>query len=279
MQDYFHNFYDRLIQWINHTLWTYNKTSITTFTLFRFFILVYLTVWIARLILRTLDKRAEKGEIFQRPLIYRLARLTYYTTIVIGFLIALSSIGFDFSSFIWIASALGVGLGFGLQPIFNNFLSGVILLFESQLKIGDFIELEGGVKGEIQEINFRTTTLYTQDSIQILVPNSSLINARVAITWTPANPYRCVRIPFSLPVNAEKNRILSAIIEDAKNVSLTFEAKSPVAYSVKLSELYQEYELWVWVHEKEYTSPAKVYSEYLELVSRTIIENNGKVEA
>lgn len=269
MYEYLEKFYHHIIDGIHSTLWTYNHTPITTLGLMRFFLLLFSTIWMARLVLKTLDKRAEKAEIFQRPLIYRLARLNFYIVLILGFFISLSSIGFDFSSFIWIASALGVGLGFGLQPIFNNFISGVILLFESQLKIGDFIELENGLKGEIQEINFRTTTLYTQDGIRTLVPNSAVINARVGINWTPIDPYRCVRIPFSLPKASEVNNqeVIDRMIEKAKKMPLNFEGKAPNVYMVKLTEATQEYELWVWVCEKEYTSPAAVFSAYLEMIS------------
>jgi small-conductance mechanosensitive channel len=270
MYEHFKSIYSQFGEWINSTLWTYNNTTITTFTLLKFFTLIFLTIWIARFVLKTLDKKADKAEIFQRSMIYRLARLNYYIVLTFGFFIALSSIGFDFTSFIWIASALGVGLGFGLQPIFNNFLSGVVLLFESQLKIGDYIELESGLKGEIQEINFRTTTLYTQDGIRTLIPNSFMINARVGINWTPIDPYRCIRVPFSLPFELQKHVLIDKIIDEAKKIPETFEGRSPVAYAVKLTEFRQEYELWVWVCEKDYPSPAAIYSKYLDLVARII---------
>lgn len=268
--EFLKNLYLQIAALMHQTLWTYNNTAINTFTLFCFFLVIYFTVWTARLLLKSMSTRAERGEILQRPLIYRLSRLLYYSILVIGFLIALSFIGFDFTSFVWIASALGVGLGFGLQPIFNNFLSGIILLYESELKIGDYIELESGVNGEIQEINFRTTTLYTQDGIKLLVPNALLINAKVAIDWTISNPMRCLRIPFSLPIDADQEEIKQKIIEAAQNMPSTYESKQPTVYLIKLTENSRDFELWVWVKDKEYKSSASLRSDYLSMIQKFI---------
>jgi small-conductance mechanosensitive channel len=167
--------------WLNQALWTFNDSIITPLSLIRFALLICVVLWLSRFVLRAMNQLAEKRGAPQRYMIYRLARLTYYIVLALGLLFAISSIGIDFTQLTLIASALGVGLGFGLQTIFNNFFSGIILLFEDQLKLGDWIEIEGGIKGEIREINFRTSTLRTQEGTLVFVPNSSLINSRVSL--------------------------------------------------------------------------------------------------
>ncbi len=181
MNTLFHTSYETAKGWLHQTLWTYNNVNMTPFGLLRFFFVVFFSLWLARCIFSTINKGAAARTPSKRYAIYRLSRVIYYLLLLIGFLFAASSIGFDFSQLILLLGALGVGIGFGLQNIFNNFFSGIILLFEDQLKLGDLIELEGGVKGEIQEFNFRTTTLLAEENLLIFVPNSLLINNRVSV--------------------------------------------------------------------------------------------------
>lgn len=180
MNTFFHLSYDTVKSWFDYPLWTYNQIQITPFGLFRFLFFLLFFFWLARFTFFTINKGAVQRNPSQRYAIYRFSRVIYYLFLGLGFFIATSSIGFDFSQFTLILGALGVGIGFGLQNIFNNFFCGIILLFEDQLKLGDFIELEGGTKGEILEFNFRTTTLMSEGTL-IFVPNSLLINNRVAI--------------------------------------------------------------------------------------------------
>lgn len=106
-----------------------------------------------------------------------------------------SSLGIDLTKFALFASALGVGVGFGLQNLISNFTAGLMLLFEKTLKGGDFIELESGVTGEVKEINIRSTIITTNDNIDIVVPNSQFVDGRVT-NWTMRDTYRRVKVKF-----------------------------------------------------------------------------------
>ena len=121
----------------------------------------------------------------------------HYLLLTIAIIIGLSSIGIDFTKFALFASALGVGMGFGLQILISNFVAGLITRFEKSLKVGDFVELKSGVTAELKEIKMRSPLMTTNDNIDILVPNSEFVGGRVT-NWTLREAYRRVRIPFGV---------------------------------------------------------------------------------
>lgn len=278
MHPFFEKSYSNARDWLNQTLWTMDGSVITPFSLIRFILLICLVLWLSRMVLHTLNKVADKRRPPQRYMVYRLARLVYYIVIVVGLLIAISTIGVDFSHLILLAGALGIGVGIGLQNIFNNFFSGVILLFEDQLKLGDIVELEGGVKGEIQAINFRTVTLKTPEGTSIFVPNSSLISSRVTLNWTHHHPYRCLRVPFAIKQSENQDHALAAILQAAKEMPFTLIAKTkmtPAIYLIQLAGNRLLFELWVWVDDKEETQgPQVALSNYLHMIE-TLLKQHG----
>ena len=149
-----------------------------------------------------------------------MGRLFHYAILTIGIVVALSSIGLDFTKLTLFVSALGVGLGFGLQAIFSNFVAGLIVLFEKSLKVGDFVELESGVTGEVREINIRSTLITTNDNIDILVPNSEFVGGRVT-NWTLREVFRRLRVPFGVAYGTDKDLVKKAALEAAAAVPFT----------------------------------------------------------
>ena len=115
--------------------------------------------------------------------VYTVGRLSHYLIIFVGLMIGLSSVGVDFTNFALVAGALSIGIGFGLQSIVNNFVSGIIILFERSLKVGDYVELGTGVSGVVREINVRSTRINTNENVDVIVPNSNFITSDV-INWT-----------------------------------------------------------------------------------------------
>ena len=112
-----------------------------------------------------------------------IVRLIHYALVLVGFLMALSALGFELKNITIIGGALGVGIGFGMQAIVNNFVSGLILLFERPIKVGDMIQLADGQQGRVLNLGLRATTVQTLDRAEIVVPNGDLISSPV-INWT-----------------------------------------------------------------------------------------------
>src|SRR5690606_8387452 len=118
------------------------------------------------------------------------------------------------------AGAIGVGVGFGLQAIFSNFISGIILLFDRSLKVGDFVELEGDIRGTVRAINIRATRITTNDNIDVLVPNSEFVSKRV-VNWTHGSVNRRIRVRFPVAYGVDKELVKKAALEAAARVPFT----------------------------------------------------------
>jgi small-conductance mechanosensitive channel len=128
-------------------------------------------------------------------------------------LLLMNLLGMDLSILAVFSGAVGVGLGFGLQQIASNFISGIIILLERSLKLGDFIELEDGKSGTLTALNMRSSTLATYDGKEIMVPNEKFITTRF-INWTHSDPRQRYEVPFSLPYGTDIRKV-PALIEKA----------------------------------------------------------------
>lgn len=134
-----------------------------------------------------------------------------YVVLVLGFTIIVDSAGIDLSSLTVLAGALGVGLGFGLQTIANNFVSGLIILFERPIKVGDRIEV-GDINGDVVNISARATTVITNDNISIIVPNSEFISSQV-INWSHNDRLVRFRYPVGVSYSEDPEKIRQLLME------------------------------------------------------------------
>jgi small-conductance mechanosensitive channel len=127
---------------------------------------------------------------------YAIATLTHYVVLFFVFVVAVTAAGVELSKFTILTGAVGVGLGFGLQNVVADFVSGLILLFERPVRVGDFLEV-GGITGQVRKIGARSSTLNAPDGSNLIIPNSKLIAERV-VNWTLTNKRR--QIVLSIPV-------------------------------------------------------------------------------
>ncbi|MFQ5730086.1 MAG: mechanosensitive ion channel family protein, partial [Waddliaceae bacterium] len=268
-------FYDALAgikEKLGKTLFYIRNQPVTILSLFQFFLIVFVSWWISKILTRTINKIVRRRKGVRKAVIYRLNRLLHYVILVVGLLIALTMIGFDFSNLIIIAGALGVGLGFGLQSIFNNFISGIIILFQSHIKVGDYVELDNGIRGEIREINVRSTVISTNDGIEVLVPNSEMLSNRI-INWTLRDPYRRVHVPFSVAYGSDIDEVARVIIEATNKVPSTLQkigVPEPRVFLSKFGDNSLEMELVVWVNEKWTRRSNKTLSHYLWAIEKAL---------
>ena len=137
-----------------------------------------------------------------------------YAGSILAGLLAISYAGFDITSLAIVAGALSVGIGFGLQSIFNNFVSGLILLVERPIKVGDWVVV-GADQGNVRRISVRATEIETFDRATLILPNSELITGRV-INWTHRNALGRIRVKFSTDANADPDQVLALMMRAAK---------------------------------------------------------------
>lgn len=217
------------------------------------------------IVLRVLiQRRGRRQESTHASTWYTLSRLVTYTLLVVGFLLAISALGVPLSRFAVLAGALGVGLGFGLQTIFSNFVSGVVLLLDKSLKVGDFVELESGVAGVVRDIKMRSTAIATNDNLDILVPNSEFVEGRV-VNWTHRDVHRRMRVPFGVAYGTDKSVVKEAALAAAAEVPFTLELDGPRKPQVWLTEFGASslnFELVVWLTPAATKKPAAVTAAY-----------------
>lgn len=209
-------------------------------------LLAVLASWAARYALRRYGNRYPANQ----PTLYILARVVHYTVLAGGILVALQVAGIPFSKFALFAGALGVGLGLGLREIFSNFMSGLILLFDRNLAVGDFVELQNGVHGEVRDIHLRATRITTTDNIDYLVPNAKFITANVVnLTWRDVS--RRMHIPFRVPYGTDKELVRQAGVEAAAEVPFTLTGnpqREPQVWLTGFGESAMDFALVVWLN-------------------------------
>jgi len=211
-----------------------------------------LTVWAAFLLSRfirfILEEDVYPRVHLARGLPYAVSTMVHYGILLFGFFTATSVLGFDLTQFTILAGAFGVGLGFGLQNIFNNFVSGLILLFERPVKVGDVIFFDG-VDGVVRQIGIRASVIETRVGSEMIVPNGRLIAERLT-NWTYSNRRRGIEIPVSLPAGSDPEKVIALLKAVAAANSGVAPSPPPEAVALKLSPS-AEFELRVWTNHEE----------------------------
>lgn len=239
-----------LSSWIHISLFKVGGVPVTPFGLLRSILIIIIALFISRLNQIALRRIGDQQWRIAKSTFYTLGRLAHYFLLIIGICISLASLGLDFTNLALVAGALSVGIGFGLQSIVNNFLSGIIILFEKNLKIGDFLELESGYSGYISEINVRSTILRTNDGIEVVIPNSEIISNKV-VNWTMTDAFRRVHVPFSVAYGTDKELVKKIVLEAAERVPHTLKGqvkyRGPEIQMTKFGDSGLCFDLVVWV--------------------------------
>ncbi|HWA69170.1 MAG TPA: mechanosensitive ion channel domain-containing protein [Rhizomicrobium sp.] len=198
--------------------------------------------------------------------LYILEKFTGYGIVIIGLLFALSSIGLNLSSLAVFAGAVGVGVGLGLQGVVKEFVSGLVLLFDSILNVGDYVELPGagGLRGVVHEIGARATHIRTNDNLDIFVPNSRLIEERF-INWTLQGQTRRIHIPFSVAYGSDKAHVRDVVLAAARGIEATLSGEATRQTQVRLigfGDSSLNFELVVWPTLAAVKRPAAMHAAY-----------------
>jgi len=194
-----------------------------------------------------------------------------YVVITIGLFVIIQTAGIDLTALGFIAGALGVGIGFGLQGITNNFISGLIILFERPIKVGDRIDV-GDISGDVVRIAARATTIVTNDNISIIIPNSEFINSRV-INWSHND--RRIRFNYTVGVSYNENpRIVrKLLLEVAKENNAVLKHPPPDILFKEFADSALIFNLRVWTY--EYTDrPNVLKSQLYYAIFKKFADNN-----
>jgi len=196
-----------------------------------------------------------------------------YTLISIGSIILLQIFGIDLSSLAILASALGVGIGFGFQDIAKNFGSGLVLLFERPIQVGDFIEV-GKYMGTVEHIGARSVVIRTLDRVSIIVPNSRFLENEV-INWSHRNPISRIHIPVGVSYNADVNIVKKVLLEAAKKHSEVLSIPQSQVFFTGLGDSSLDFELLVWIDAPSHQISIK--SDLYFIIEATLKKHNIEI--
>ena len=232
------------MHWLSEPFLNLGKSQVSLITLVTFVVAVVVVVAVARLIGRLVGSRLFARTAMDRGLQYAIGRIVYYALLVLGLMIALQTSGIEIGSLAVLLGALGVGIGFGLQNIVNNFVSGLVLLAERPAQIGDWIEV-GGHPGRVERIGARSTTIVTTDNISIIVPNSDLVTNQIT-NWSHGDPKVRFRIAVGVAYGSDMARVREALLEVATGHSGVLRNPPPEVFFAGFGDSSLNIELAVW---------------------------------
>ena len=212
------------------------------------FLVFGLIVWIT-FILSSAVRVILEEDIFSRVKLERgvpaaLSSLAHYLILLIGFFLGLAALGLDFTRITILAGALGVGVGFGLQNIVNNFVSGLILLFERPIQVGDAVQL-GTLTGEVKRIGIRSSTVRTWEGAEVIVPNASLVSDQVT-NWTLSDRMRRVDIDVGVAYGTEPQRVVTLLADVARRTPGVLPEPAPVVLFLGFGDSALNFQLRAW---------------------------------
>jgi small-conductance mechanosensitive channel len=205
---------------------------------------------------------------------FALARVIGYVLLGLGFCISLQMEGVNLSSLTFVVGAASVGFGFGLQNIISNFISGLIILAERPIAIGDRVEI-GGVAGQVREISLRSTTVITNDNMAIIVPNADFITQRVT-NWSYEDPRVRFRIPFGVAYGTDLPKLRKLMLEVADKHPKALKDPKPELFFVGFGESSLNFELGVWSGEAT-LSPRRFRSDLFFAMEQKLRENDIEI--
>jgi small-conductance mechanosensitive channel len=206
------------------------------------------TVWAAFLVSRFVNFALEE-DVYPRVRLapgipYAISSLLHYVILFVGFLLAVSALGLDLTKVTIIGGAFGVGIGFGLQNVVNNFVSGLIILFERPVRVGDAVQI-ADVSGQVRRIGIRSSTVRTWEGAEVIVPNAMLVSDRVT-NWTPTDRWRRISLPVGVSYGSDPEKILEILRGVAREHTQVLSNPAPQPLFMAFGESALLFELRVW---------------------------------
>ncbi|QLG88407.1 mechanosensitive ion channel [Chitinibacter bivalviorum] len=222
----------------------FGSISITVGGIALFFVSVYLSFWLAQTLRSILSEDVLPHMTLPRGVANSVSTMSYYFLLMLGLMVALSAAGFQLTQLAMVLGALSVGIGFGLQTVVNNFVSGLILMVERPIQPGDTVELSG-TTGSIRDIGMRTTTLSTFDGADVVVPNGMLLSEKL-INWTLNNQRRRIEIPIGVSYDCDPRSVQAILLEVARKTPGVSLEPAPAAVFMGFGESSLDFSVRAW---------------------------------
>ena len=176
---------------------------------------------------------------------YAIVTFTRWIIVIVGTVLTLAALGIDMAKITLLASAVGVGIGFGLQNVVNNFVSGLILIVERPVGVGDLIEV-GPLTGEVKRIGIRSSVVRTFQGAEVIVPNAELVSKEV-VNWTRSDRQRRYDIDVGVAYGSEPERVMRLLVDAAGDVPEIMKSPAPLAMFKGFGDNSLDFRLLAWV--------------------------------
>ncbi|MGB0452972.1 MAG: mechanosensitive ion channel family protein [Bacteriovoracaceae bacterium] len=227
-------------------LFELSGNQISVFSIFAAIVFFYFSSVVSKYS-QKITRRFLEGRPIDKGVKGSIVKIVGHVAQVIGILVALDMIGINLSSLVAIGGVLAVGIGFGLQNITQNFISGLIILFERPIKNGDLVEVDG-VVGRVTEIGSRSTTVTTRDDVSIIVPNSKFISERV-VNDSFSGERRRFRVSVGVAYGSEVEKVRSLLIEVASSHGKVLNSPRPEVFFQDFADSSLNFDLNVWIQD------------------------------
>lgn len=209
-----------------------------------FFFTLWITILLSKIISAVLEQDVLRKLRLKRGVPKTISTLAKYAIITIGFLVAIAAAGFKLQNLTIIISAFGVGIGFGLQDVINNFISGLILLFERPIQVGDSVQV-GTLWGKVEHIGIRSSIIRTFDGSEVIVPNGMLISQEVT-NWTLSDSKRRLELKVGVAYGSDLNKVLEILLKCATDNEGVMEDPAPAAWFTGFGDSSIDFRLVFW---------------------------------
>jgi small-conductance mechanosensitive channel len=243
--------------------WIIGSLQFSVGGLLTFLLTIWVSVKLAQVLRFVLEEDVYSRVRLARGLPGTITMLVRYSIVAIGFFVAVAAAGFPLTSFTIVFGALSVGIGFGLQNVVNNFVSGLILAFERPIQLGDTIEV-GQLLGEVKSIGIRASTVRTFDGAEVLVPNGDLISAQV-INWTLSDQRRRIRVPVGVAYGTDPQRVIDLLTEVAASHEDVLPDPATVVLFRGFGESSLDFEMRFWT---------SAHDRWMQISSQVAVEVN-----
>lgn len=244
LNEYFGPFFDLL----NYNLFALGDAKITPLSILYLVLFAFLLIYLSRKLRDLLISKLLQRTSIDRGAQAAIGTIARYVILVVGFLIIIQSVGINLTTLNVLAGAVGVGVGFGLQNIANNFISGLIILFERPIKVGDRVEVDD-IHGEVISIGARSTSIKTNDNITMIVPNSKFISENVT-NWSFGSDIIRFRVPVGVSYDSDVDQVADLLLEIAAENPDVAKEPPPMARLKEMGDNSINFELLAWSRTK-----------------------------
>jgi potassium-dependent mechanosensitive channel len=217
--------WDGIVEFWNFILWEFEQYEVTVKKVMIAIVIFFIFIFIAKLIQRVLRNRFVKNNIFNDHALLAINRVTMCLFIVMGLFSSLRIIHIPISAFAFLGGGLAIGFGFGAKQMISNLISGFIIMFEKPVKLGDFVEFDGDV-GNVVDIGIRCTRIRTINNLEILIPNSDVIENKIS-NWSRLTNNIRTNVSIGIGYDSDIHKATELMLEAVKKCSKVVETPEP----------------------------------------------------